>query len=63
MATETVTTDRSVGLTVLFAVLCLAGGVVAFVAGLTDDQVIAGWGFAAAILAGALAVGALHLAQ
>ena len=63
MATESVTTDRSVGLSVLFGVLCLAGGIVAFVAGLTDDQILAGWGFAAAILAGALAVGALHLTR
>ena len=62
MATETVATDRGVGLTVLFGILCLAGAVVAFVAGLTADQIIAGWGFAAAILAGALAVGTLHLA-
>ncbi|RJS98154.1 MULTISPECIES: DUF7525 family protein [Halococcus] len=63
MATESVTTDRGVGLTVLFVVVGIAGAVVAFVAGLTENQILASWGFAAAMIAGSLAVGAVHLAR
>lgn len=63
MATESVTTDRGIGLTVLFVVVGIAGAGVAFVAGLTENQILAAWGFAAAMIAGSLAVGALHLAR
>jgi hypothetical protein len=61
MATETAGTDRSVGFTVLFALLGVAGALVAFVSGLTHHQLIAAWGFAAAILAGSIAVAVIHL--
>lgn len=62
MAT-TVSTDRGVGFTVLFALLGLAGAVVAFVSGLTHHQLIAGWGFAVAILAGSIAVSVIHFTR
>lgn len=62
MATETASTDRSVGFTVLFALIGLVGALVAFVGGLAHHQVAAGWGFAVAMVAGAIAVAAIHLA-
>lgn len=61
MATETVGTDRSVGFAVLFGLLGLAGALVAFAAALAHSQIIAAWGFAAAVLAGAVLVVGIHL--
>jgi hypothetical protein len=54
-------TDRGVGFAVLFAVLAFVGAVVMLVAGLLEIQITAAWGFAAASLAGAIAVTAIHL--
>jgi|AntDeeMetagen134_2_1112570.scaffolds.fasta_scaffold02664_6 hypothetical protein len=61
MATETVGNDRGVGFAVLFGLLGLAGALVAFAAALTHSQVIVAWGFAAAVLAGAILVIGIHL--
>lgn len=61
MATETASTDRGVGITVLFSLLALAGALVAFAGGFAHLQIIAGWGFAAAMIAGGIAIGAIHL--
>jgi hypothetical protein len=61
MATETVGTDRGVGFAVLFGLLGLAGASVAFAAAFAHSQVIAAWGFAAAVLAGAILVVGIHL--
>ncbi len=54
-------TDRSVGLPVLFGIVAVLGaaGLAAF--GFTGDQVAAGWSFAIAMIAGALSVAAYHL--
>ncbi|WP_049996548.1 DUF7525 family protein [Halococcus sediminicola] len=54
-------TDRGVGFAVLFVMLALAGALVALVAGLLETQLTAAWGFAAASLAGAIAIAAIHL--
>ena len=62
MATDTVGTDRGVGFAVLFGLLGLAGALVAFVAALAHSQIVAAWGFAAAVLAGAILVVGIHLA-
>jgi hypothetical protein len=54
-------TDRGVGFAVLFVLLAFAGALAALVAGLLEAQIAAAWGFAAASLAGAIAVTAIHL--
>jgi uncharacterized protein (DUF697 family) len=54
-------TDRGVGFAVLFVVLAFVGALVALVGGLLETQLTAAWGFAAASLAGAIAVTAIHL--
>lgn len=60
MATS-VGTDRGVGVTVLFVLLGLLSALVAFGGALAHDQLIAAWGFAAAMLAGAILVAGIHL--
>ena len=60
MATS-VSTDRNVGFAVLFALLGLIGALVAFTGALAHDQLVAAWGFAAAVFAGALLVAGIHL--
>jgi hypothetical protein len=59
MAT-TDSTDKGVGLPILFGVIAVLGaaGLAAF--GITGDQVASGWSFAVAMAAGALSVAAYH---
>ena len=61
MAPETVSTDRGVGFAVLFMLLGLVGALVAFISGLASSQIAAAWGFAVAMLAGAIVVSTIHL--
>jgi hypothetical protein len=55
--------DKGLGFGLLFGVLGAVGAGVMLVAALDGMQVLSGWGFAAAMVAGALAVAALHLAE
>jgi hypothetical protein len=59
MATDSASTDRGVGVAVLFALLGLAGALAMYVA---PTQVVSGWAFAAAMVAGTVLVAAIHLA-
>jgi hypothetical protein len=52
-------TDKSLGLGLLFGLVTLAGAAVMYVA--SADQTTAGWGFALAMVAGAIAVSAIHV--
>lgn len=56
-----VAADRAVGLGVASGALALLGAVVMYVGGVGHEQVVAGWGFALAMTAGALVVAALHV--
>lgn len=56
--TETPASDMSVGLATLFVLIAAAGALITF---LSPAVPLAGWGFAAAMTAGALAVAAVHL--
>lgn len=60
MATDTVSTDRTVGFGVLFGLLGVLAALVMLVAGLEGSQVTAGWAFAAAMVAGGVLVTAIH---
>lgn len=55
---ETVGTDKGIGLATLFTLVAAAAAIAMFVAPGTG---VAAWGFAAAMLAGVLAVAAVHL--
>ncbi len=55
---QAVSTDMGVGLSVLFTLIALVGAGVTFV---TPGTETAAWGFAAAIIAGILAVSANHV--
>lgn len=55
---ETVGTDKGIGFATLFTLLAGAATIAMFVAPGTE---IAAWGFAVAMLAGVLAVSAVHL--
>jgi len=59
MAETATESDKAIGLGLLFGLLGVAGAVVMYVA--AADQVTAGFGFALAMLAGSLAVAAIHL--
>jgi hypothetical protein len=59
MANDSASTDRGVGVAVLFALLGLAGALAMYVA---PTQVVSGWAFAAAMVAGTVLVAAIHLA-
>jgi hypothetical protein len=59
MAETATGSDKAVGLGLLFGLLGIAGAVVMYVA--AADQVTAGFGFALAMLAGSLAIAAIHL--
>lgn len=52
------TTDRAVGLPLLFGLLSLGGALVTLFA---SSQLTSAWGFAAAVAAACLAVTALHV--
>ena len=58
MANESVVSDKEVGLAMVFSALALLGAV-AMIAGPTQRAMA--WGFAAAMVAGGVAVVALHL--
>ncbi|MFW6018014.1 MAG: DUF7525 family protein [Halapricum sp.] len=51
--------DMGIGLGMLFGALALAGAAVMYLA--VDDQVFAATGFAVAVIAGSIAIGALHV--
>jgi hypothetical protein len=53
--------DKRIGYSLLFGALGLFGGVALLATGFGDDQVVAGWAFAGAMLAATLLVTALHL--
>jgi hypothetical protein len=55
---ETISTDMGIGLATLFTLLATAATVAMFV---TPGSELAGWGFAAAVTAGVLAVAAIHI--
>ena len=55
------TTDRRLGFSVLFGILGVGGAALMLAASLDDQQVLSGWGFAAAMLAGTLLVVALQV--
>jgi uncharacterized membrane protein YeaQ/YmgE (transglycosylase-associated protein family) len=54
-------TDRRMGFSMLFGLVGLLGAVVMLVAALGGQQVLSGWGFAAAVGGAVLLVAALHL--
>lgn len=56
--TETPASDMAVGLAALFVLVAAAGALVTY---LSPGGPLAGWGFAAAMTAGALAVAAIHV--
>lgn len=58
---QSTVSDKGVGLTVLFALLGVGGAVVMFSAGMAHDQLLSGWGFAGAMVAGTLAIAATHV--
>jgi zinc transporter ZupT len=58
MATETGRTDKGIGLGVLFSLLAGVGALGMYLG--APDQ-LAAWGFALAVLAGSLAVVAIHV--
>jgi len=55
---ETVSTDKGIGLATLFTLLAVAAAGAML---LTPGSVVAAWGFAGAMVAGVLAVAAVHL--
>lgn len=59
MATE-LADDRAVGVGALFGALGVVGALVMYIGAVGHDQIVAGWGFALAMTAGALLVAALH---
>ncbi|MFB6117655.1 hypothetical protein [Halosegnis sp.] len=60
MATETGSSDRRLGFSMLFGVLGVGGAVVMLAAALEGQQALSGWGFAAAMLAATLLIVALQ---
>jgi hypothetical protein len=58
MATSSETTDKGLGVTLLFSVLAVIGAAVMLVGA---PEITAAWGFAGAMLFGVLAVLAIHL--
>lgn len=60
MATA-VDTDMEVGLGLAFAAVALLGSVAMYLAAGMHDQVLAGWGFALAMLTASLALAAMHV--
>ncbi|MFB6173024.1 MAG: hypothetical protein ABEI39_00120 [Halobacteriales archaeon] len=60
MAAESPTRDTGVGLAIVLSLLAIGGALGMY---LSPDDPIAGWAFAVAVLAGSLAVVALHAYQ
>jgi hypothetical protein len=54
-------TDKRVGFPLVFGFVAVLGAVGMTVFGFTGDQVLSGWSFAAAVLAGSLSVAAYHV--
>jgi len=52
-------TDMGIGLAMFLVVIAIVGAAGMYVA--ASDQVVAGWSFAGAIIAGSLAIVAIHL--
>ncbi len=59
MAETGLQSDKAIGLGLLFGALGFAGAVVMYVA--AEQQLLAGWGFALAMVFGALAVAAVQI--
>ncbi|MFC5970417.1 hypothetical protein ACFPYI_03655 [Halomarina salina] len=55
--------DMGLGLGLLFGALGVGGALVMLVAAFDEMQVLAGMGFAAAMVAGTVLIAALHLAE
>ncbi|MFD1512062.1 DUF7525 family protein [Halomarina rubra] len=55
--------DMGLGLGLLFGALGFGGALVMLVAAFDEMKVLSGWGFAAAMVAGAILIAALHLAE
>lgn len=53
--------DMELGLAMVFGALGVVGALVMYVAATGGDQVLSGWGFAGAMLAGGILIAALHL--
>ena len=53
-------TDKGVGIPILFGILAVLGAAGLAVFGITHDQTAAAWSFAVAMIAGALSVAAHH---
>jgi hypothetical protein len=58
MAQATAQTDKGIGLAVAFSVIAVVGALLMFLG--AADQLLAATGFGVAVLAGSLAVAALH---
>lgn len=58
--TTTIDTDRQVGLAMLFGAVGLVAALVMLSMGLAGQQVLAGWGFAGAVVAGAILIAVIH---
>ncbi|WP_101297839.1 DUF7525 family protein [Halegenticoccus soli] len=56
MATDVAQSDMGIGFAAIFSLLTLGGALVLLTAGLADAQLTAAWGFAAAMVAAAIAV-------
>lgn len=54
-------TDRGVGLAIVFSIVAVLGAVGLTVFGFTGDQLAAGGAFGVAVLGGSLAIAAYHL--
>jgi hypothetical protein len=59
MADTGLQSDKALGLGFVFGMLSVVGAAVMYIA--AADQLTAGWGFALAVLAGSLAVAAIHV--
>lgn len=59
--TETAASDMEVGLGLAFALLGLVGAVTMYLAAGAHAQTLSGWGFALAMVAGALSIAAYHV--
>ncbi len=53
--------DRRLGFSLLFVIVAFVGAAVMLVASMNDQLALSGWGFAAAMLGGALSIAALQL--